>query len=424
MCVFDLFAVKSFALLRSLRSRNYRLFFFGQSINLIGNWMAMTASMWLVYRLTEDPFYVGLVGFASQIPLLFMSPFTSVIGDRVNRRKLLVILQICSFTQMTTLATIVLTGVVTVKLMIMLALIQGVINAFEFPTRQSFVVEMVNDKSDLPNALALNSSIFNLARLIGPTVAGLLIERWGEGVCYAINAVSYSAVIISLLRMVLKPYVPKTDRKNPWEDFRIGVRYAKDEGGLLRPLLLVAITAFVGFGSHTLAPVVAADLFNGDASLLGRFYSIVGIGALISAAIMGTRSSPAELRPWVVRGTFLVTIGTLLVALSKVLWLAFAGYFISGMAVVLVMVGCNTLIQSRVDDDKRSRVMGLFVMATGIAPIGQFFTGYAASTWGTRTALILCATVMGIAALAFAKPRSKQEPERIESPQPPLVPPI
>lgn len=386
--------------------------------------MATTASMWLAYRLTQDAFYVGLVGFSSQIPLLVMAPFTSVIGDRVNRRRLLVILQLCSFTQVATLATLVFTGVVTVKAMIALALVQGVINAFEFPVRQSFVVEMVNDKNDLPNALALNSSMFNIARLIGPTLAGLLIEVWGEGVCYAINAVSYFAVIYSLLRMVLRPWQPRLVKTRPWDDFRNGLRYVRSQGGLLRPLMLVAVVAFAGFGVHTLAAVVASRLFDGGPALLGRFYSIVGVGALISAAIMGTRSSPAVLRPWVVRGTFLITGGTLIIALSRVLWLTYLGYFVCGIAIVLVMVGCNTLIQSRVEDDKRSRVMGLFVMATGIAPIGQFFTGLAASTWDTRVALILCAVILAAAAIFFAKPRTKNPRCPEGPPQPPLVPPV
>lgn len=416
--------VKPLALLRSFRSRNYRLFFFGQSISLIGGWMATTASMWLAYRLTEDPFYVGFVGFASQIPLLVMAPFTSVIGDRVNRRRLLVVLQMLSLTQMASLAVTALTGVLTVKIMIALALVQGVINAFEFPVRQSFVVEMVNNKEDLPNALALNSSIFNIARLIGPTLAGIIIELWGEGVCYAINAVSYLAVIFSLLSMVLKPYQPRPNKTRPWDDFRDGLRYAMGQGGLLRPLLLVAVVAFAGFGSHTLAPVFARTIFDGDASLLGRFYSIVGIGALISAAIMGTRSSPSELRPWVVRGAFFSTVGTLIVALSAQLWLTYIGYFICGLATVLIMVGCNTLIQSRVDDDKRSRVMGLFVMATGVAPIGQFFTGLAASAWGAKTALVICGVILGVAALAFAKPRNPHSPTRIERSRPPMAPPM
>lgn len=419
--------VKPLSLLRSFRSRNYRLFFFGQSISLIGGWMATTASMWLAYRLTDDPFYVGAVGFCSQIPLLFMAPFTSVIGDRVNRRRLLVGLQICSLIQMATLATVVFTGVVTVQIMMALALVQGVINAFEFPVRQSFVVEMVNDKADLPNALALNSSMFNIARLIGPTLAGLFIELWGEAVCYAINAVSYTAVIYSLLKMQLRPWVPRLVKTRPWEDFCAGLRYVKNDGSLMRPLLLVAIVAFAGFGAHTLAPVVARTLFEGEASLLGRFYSIVGIGALISAVIMGTRSSPSVLRPWVVRGTFCGTAGTLIVGLSSVLWLTYVGYFVCGLAVVLVMVGCNTLIQSRVDDDKRSRVMGLFVMATGIAPIGQFFTGLAASAWGTRTALILCTVILAGAALAYAKPRSPvvTDPvDPVDRARPPVPPPV
>lgn len=410
--------MKTPKLLRSFRSRNYRLFFAGQAVSLVGGWMAITASMWLAFRLTGSAFYVGLVGFASQIPLLLLAPFTSVVGDRVDRRRLLMLLQVFSFAQIMTLAVVTLSGHVTVWIMVVLAAVQGIVNAFEFPVRQSFVVEMVAHRDDLPNALALNSSVFNLARLIGPTAAGITIEFWGEGVCYLLNGFGYIAVMASLWRMRVRAFQPSAQRKHPWQDFLSGLSYVHGEGRVRRPLLLVGVVALAGFGAHTLAPVLAGDVFGGDARLLGRFYSVVGGGALLAALYLGSRPEKFNLRPWIVYGTFAGALGSLIVALSEVLWLTYIGYLIDGAAVVLAMVGCNTLIQARVSDDKRGRVMGLFVTATGAIPIGQLLVGWVAEHGGARLALILCAVVLAIAAIAFAKPRSRQSLCSAKNPDP------
>ncbi|EIP99233.1 arabinose efflux permease family protein [Opitutaceae bacterium TAV1] len=398
--------MKTVSLLRSFRSRNYRLFFSGQAISLMGNWMTTTASMWLAYKLAASPFHVGLVGFATQIPLLVLAPFTGVTGDRLDRRRLLIGLQMCSLVQSASLATVTLTGNMTITVLVGLSLVQGFINAFEFPTRQSFVAEMVDRREDLPNAIALNSSMFNIARLLGPAIAGVLINRWSAGVCYAIDAVSYLPVILSLGMMRVQPRPPRERVTRAWEDFGAGLAYVRAEGGLRRPLLLVAVNALAGFGASTLASVFAGGVFDGNAAMLGHFYSAVGAGALLSAIILGTRTTVDQLRPWIVRGTVLVAASSLVIALSPSVWVAYVGYFVSGTAVVLVMAGSNTLIQARVADDKRSRVMGLFVMAQGVAPIGALLTGWAAAHWGPRLALGLCAAVMAVAAVAFAKPRS------------------
>lgn len=393
--------------LRSFKSRNYRLFFSGQAISLMGNWMTTTASMWLAYKLASSAFHVGLVGFATQIPLLLLAPFTGVTGDRLDRRRLLIGLQMCSMVQSASLAVVALSGRMSIEVLVAFSLFQGLINAFEFPTRQSFVAEMVDKREDLPNAIALNSSMFNIARLLGPAAAGILINRWSAGVCYAVDAVSYLPVIAGLCMMRVKPRPPRARETKPWEDFRAGLAYVAGEGGLRRPLLLVATNALAGFGASTLASVFAGGVFKGDASMLGHFYSCIGAGALLSAVVLGTRTSVAQLRPWIVRGTVLVVLSSSVIALSPSVWVAYAGYFISGTSVVLVMAGCNTLIQSRVDDDKRSRVMGLFTTAQGMAPIGSLLTGMAAAAWGPRVALGLCAVVMAVAAAVFAKPRTK-----------------
>lgn len=387
--------------LRALNSRNYRLFFAGQGVSLMGNWMTTTASMWLVYELSASAFYVGLVGFATQIPLLVLAPLTGVGGDRIDRRRRLVWLQVLSCLQSAALATLTLAGQMTVPVLIALCLAQGLINAWEFPTRQSFIVEMVSDKRDLPNAIALNSSAFNVARLAGPALAGALILIWGAGVCYALDAVSYLPVIGSLLAMRLPARPARVAVTRRLDDLREGFRHAARETGLRRPLLMVAVNALAGFGASILAPVFAASVFHGDSRLLGHFYSSIGAGALLSAAFLSTRTDAEDLRRWVARGAALVGFGQAVFAASPSVNFAYAALMATGFGTVLVMAGSNTLIQARVDDDKRSRVMGLFVMGQGMFPVGSFLIGALAAATSPRAAVGTCAGVCLIAAAIY-----------------------
>jgi MFS family permease len=403
--VFDVHRVTFPSFLRALNSRNYRLFYFGQMVSLVGNWMTTTTSAWLAYQLSGSAFYVGLVGFATQIPLLVLAPFTGVGGDRVDRRRRLVWLQVLSGLQSAALAVFAFSGHMTIAALIALCLAQGLINAWEFPTRQSFVIEMVDDKRDLPNAIALNSSMFNVARLAGPALAGVLILVWGAGVCYALDAVSYLPVIGSLLAMRTIPRPVRTKTTSRLKELLEGLRHAAHEPGLRRPLLMVAVNALAGFGASILAPVFAASVFHGDSRLLGNFYSAIGAGALVSAILLSTRTQAEDLRRWVVRGSALVGLGQAMFALSPSIALAYVALMATGSGVVLVMAGSNTLIQARVDDDKRSRVMGLFATGQGMFPVGSFLIGSLASATTPRIAVGVCAGVCLIAAAIYRSVR-------------------
>ena len=389
--------------LRALNSRNFRLYFAGQGTSLTGNWLGITALSWLGYELSGSAFILGLLLFSSQFPTFLLAPFAGVWSDRTNRRRLLFAANIACAAQGAALAALVLSGHATVPALIILATVRGVLNGFEFPTRQSFLIEMLEHRADLPNAIALNSSMFNVARLIGPSVAGFLIVAHGPGICFIVDALSYGPLLGSLAAMRLGPQTSPRIPGHPLADLRDGLHHVLARPALRHALLLVACTAFFGFAATVLSPVLARDVFGGDARVLGKFYAATGGGALLSALFLGTRPSALGLGSWIRRGAVLIVAALLGCALSTSLWLAIACMMINGMGVVLVMAGNNTLIQSQVDDDKRGRIMGLFVMCQGMFPFGSLAVGGLAQAAGPRTAIALCAAVMATAAWRFSR---------------------
>lgn len=397
------FTVTFPAVLHALNSRNYRLFFGGQGLSLLGNWMTVTASAWLIYELSRDPLLVGLLAFAHQIPVLLLAPLGGIWGDRVNRQRLMWWLNLLCSAQSLTLAVFAYTGHITVGWLLALSAVRGLINAVEFPTRQSFIVDLVAHKSELPNAIALNSSLFNVTRLIGPAVAGWLIATQGPELCYALDAVSYVGILISLLAMRRLPQPPPARPARPLAELRAGLDYARASAMLRPPLLLVPAVAFAGFTAGTLAPVFARDVFHGSSITLGHMYSAVGAGALCSALLLAGRKSADGLVRWILWGGFAVALAQLAFALSPVLPLALLCLAVNGFGAVLCMAGCNTLIQAQVADDKRSRVMGLFAMGQGMFPVGSLFAGLIASSLGPRIAVGVAAGLMALATLQFAR---------------------
>lgn len=389
--------------LRALSSQNYRRFFVGQGVSLVGNWMTTTAASWLAYELSHSAFIVGLVPFASQIPLLVLAPFGGVLGDRRDRRTLLIVLSWISvvYSSLLTLATA--TGHATVSLLVALAGLRGLVNAVEFPTRQSFIVELIQQKDHLPNAIALNSTLFNLARVVGPAFAGVMIVTIGPALCFALDALSFIAVIISLHTIGLPARQPAGERPHPWDELLDGLRYVRNHPGLRSPLLLVAQISLVGFAASILAPVFARDVFHRDAQALGYMFSAVGAGALVSAGLLTNRTSPEGLPSWIGRGAWLLGLSQLGFALSPSLPLALGFLCINGMGIVLVMAGSNTLIQARVEDRLRGRVMGLFVMAQGMYPVGSLLIGAFASAFTPVWAVSACALATSAAAFIFLR---------------------
>lgn len=389
--------------LRALDSRNYRLFFAGQAISLIGNWMSSTAMAWLSYELSGSAFVLGILLFASQAPVLFFASVGGVLSDRIHRRRLLVAVNLGCAAQAAALAIVTLTGHATVPWLIGLALVRGLLNAVEYPTRQSFLIEMVGRRTDLPNAIALNSSMFNVARLIGPSIGGVLIVARGPAACFVIDAVSYAAILASLVAMRLPRRDASPARAHPLAELRAGVRYVAGEPALRASLIMVAATSLAGFATSVLAPVFARDVFHGDARVLGRFYSAMAIGSLLSAGFLSTRRSAAGLSRSISFGAALVAVAMAGFALSPSLWLSYGCMIVNGAGAVLVMAGNNTLLQAHVADNIRGRVMGLFSMCQGAFPLGSLAAGAIANAGGPRTAVGICAGIMALAAWAFSR---------------------
>jgi MFS family permease len=386
-------------LARALKHRNYRLFFAGQSVSLIGTWLTRVATAWLVYRLTHSALALGLVGFAGQLPTFFLAPFAGVWVDRWNRHRVLVVTQALAAVQSALLAGLSLAGVITVRDIILLSVFQGVINAVDMPARQSFVVEMVEDRADLPNAIALNSSMFNGARLIGPSIAGVLIAWVGEGWCFLLDAVSYLAVIASLLAMHVAVRARPRASGHVLRELREGVRYVAGFVPIRSVLLLLALVGLFGMPYTVLMPIVAAQVLHGGPHTLGFLMAAAGLGALCGALYLASRRTILGLGRIVAWTAGIFGLGLVAFSRSHVLWLSLPLMAVVGMAMMVQMASSNTILQTLVDEDKRGRVMSFYAMAFfGTAPLGSLFAGSLASRIGAPNTIL----AGGVACLASA----------------------
>ncbi len=399
-------------LLRALRSRNYRFFFAGQSVSLVGTWMQQVAMSWLVYRLTGSAWLLGVVGFSSQIPTFVLSPVAGVLADRWTRRSLLVVTQSCAMLQAVALAAVVLTGIVQVWHIVLLSLMLGIVNAFDIPVRQSFVVEMVDDRSDLGNAIALNSSMVNGARLIGPSIAGLLVSAIGEGICFVLNAASYLAVILALAAMRLEPRVLPLRRRRIHHELFEGLAYSFGFVPIRNILLLVALVSLVGMPYMVLLPVFARDVFHGGAHTYGFLMTASGVGALASTLFLASRKSVLGLGRLIPLSAAMFGAGVSVLALSGSLVLSLAALGAAGFGVMAQVAASNTILQTIVDEDKRGRVMSLFAMAfMGMTPFGSLAAGALATSIGPRDTILLggVAVLAGTALFARALPALREK---------------
>jgi MFS family permease len=368
---------------RALRHRNFQLFYFGQSISLIGTWMTRLATSWLVYRLTHSALLLGIVSFSGQILAFFFAPFAGVWVERLNRRKLLVWTQIAGAIQSLLLAVLTLAHVITLWEIIALSALQGFINAFDMPGRQSFLVQMVEDRNDLSNAIAINSSMANAARLIGPAVAGLVIAAFGEGWCFLIDGVSYFAVVASLLMMRVKPMDSRRKAASMFEDMREGWDYVRGFGPIRTILLLFALISLMGYSWSTLLPLFAGQVLHGGPHTLGWLSGASGLGALLSAISLALRKSVVGLTRMVQVSTAMLGGALILFGLSHTAWLSIVLMVFVGFGMIQCASVSNTIVQSVVSEDKRARVMSYYTMAFfGAAPFGSLFAGVLAHRIG------------------------------------------
>ena len=376
--------------LRALRHRNYRLFFGGQSISLIGTWMTRIATSWLVYRLTDSAWLLGVVGFAGQIPTFLLAPFAGVWVDRLNRHRLLVVTQVLAMLQSFALAVLALSNRITVWDVIWLSAFQGLINAFDMPARQAFVVEMVDEREDLSNAIALNSSMVNMARLIGPSLAGIVIAAVGEGYCFLIDGLSYLAVIASLLLMRIRGGAVRQRAKSMLGELSEGWTYVSRSTAIRALLLLLALVSLVGMPYTVLMPIFAGSILHGGAHTLGFLMAASGVGALAGAVHLASRKTVLGLGRVTAFSAALFGAGLITFSLSRWFWLSLALMFVTGLGMMQQMAATNTILQTIVDEEKRGRVMSYYTMAfVGMAPFGSLIAGTVAAHIGAPRTLLI-----------------------------------
>jgi MFS family permease len=390
----------------SLESRNYRLYFSGQSISLIGSWMQTIAMSWLVYQLTKSVFLLGLVGFTSQIPSFILSPFAGVITDRFNRRRIMILTQILFMVQALILCALVLTNIIQVWHIIVLSLIFGFISAFDAPARQSMVIDLIDKPENLGNAIALNSAMFNGARLVGPAIAGFMIALVGEGVCFLINAVSYIAVIVSLFKIEITYNYKNQGFENINKGLKEGLKYTFGFYPIRTLLIILSIISFVGMPYAALMPAYVDKMLKGDSHTLGFMMSVAGAGAFSAAIYLASRKTVVGLGKFISVNTFIFSIGLIGISLSTNFWLSLFFIFFIGFSMIASVASINTLIQTLTDEDKRGRVMSFYAMALmGVNPIGNLCTGSIASGIGLPSTLLFGGIILIIAGIWFESTR-------------------
>lgn len=397
---------------RALAHRNYRLFFAGQGISLIGTWMTRVATGWLVFRLggADAALLLGLVGFAGQIPAFVLGPVAGALVDRWDRHRTLVITQVLALLQSALLALVAFShqsGAATLWYVGALSLFQGLINAFDMPVRQSFLVEMIGSREDLPNAIALNSSLVNGARLVGPSVAGALIAVAGEAWCFLVDAVSYLAVIAALLAMRVTPRNRVSARNPVWQEVVAGFRYAFGFAPIRAILLLLSLISFMGMPYTVLLPIFAASLEGGPLTF-GFLTGASGIGALLGAIHLASRQTVLGLGTLIVLASVAFGLGLVGLALSRVLWLSLLCMLVTGFGMMVQMASSNTILQTIVEDEQRGRVMSFYSMAfLGMAPFGSLFAGSVAGTIGAPGTVLIggIACILGAVLFALELPR-------------------
>jgi MFS family permease len=392
-------------MLRALDHRNYRLFFIGQSISLIGTWMTRIATSWLIYRLTNSALLLGVVGFVGQLPSFLLTPAAGVLVDRWNRHRLVVATQVMAMAQALALAALTLTGVVRIWHLIALSAFRGVIDAFDMPARQAFVVEMVERREDLSNAIALNSVVVNSARLLGPSLAGVIIAAVGEGWCFMLDGISYLAVIASLLLMTLPRTVPEQiEGKNLLRQFREGWSYIVRFKPIRNILYLLALLNLIGMPYTVLMPIFADEILGGGPYTFGWLMAASGVGALMGALFLAARKTVLGLGKFipVMAGAF--GAGLIAFSFSRELWLSLLLRVVTGLGFMAHMTVSNTLLQTILEEDKRGRVMSFYTVAVmGTMPFGSLLAGAMGARIGAPHTLLISGICCVVGALWFAR---------------------
>jgi len=386
---------------RALKHRNFQLFIIGQLISLVGTWMQTTAQQWLVYKLTGSVAVLGLFGFASQVPMLLLAWMGGYVGDRYNRHRGVIVTQSLSMILAFVLAALTLTHLIREWHLIVIALLVGIVNAFDVPIRQSFFVHMVG-REDLPNAIALNSSIFNGARVVGPAIAGFAIVLVGEGWCFFLNGVSFIAVLVALLMMRIEPFVKKPPDESPVRSFVQGFKFAMHDVPIRSSLIILCVLSMFGLQYSVFLPIYAHDILHGEAGTLGLLMSAAGVGAFLGALQFAARTNYTGLARWIAATCTVCAVGLIIMSRATAFWLCATVLFIVGFAATSQMAATNTIIQERVPDELRSRLMAVYAtMFMGVQPIGALLAGGVAKRIGTPNTVLLFGSLVLVGSLFF-----------------------
>jgi MFS family permease len=399
------------SLLRALRHRNYRLFFAGQSLSLVGTWITRIATGWLVYRLTGSALLLGIVGFCGQVPTLFLAPVAGVFVDRWDRHRVLIVTQVLSMLQSLALAVLALAGIITVPMVLGLLVCQGVINAFDTPARQAFVVTMIDDRADLPNAIALNSSMVNASRILGPSIGGVLIAAVGEGWCFLLDAISYLAVIASLVAMRVPSRAHRAPQTRVAEELRAGFEYVTRFAPIGTALLLLALVSTMGMPYTVLMPAVAAKILHGGPHTLGLLMAASGAGALAGVVYLASRRTVVGLGRVIAIASGVFGVALMAFSRSRSLWLSLLILPLVGAGFMVSLAATNTVVQTITEERFRGRVMAFYTMAfLGTAPLGSLLAGVLADRIGEPATILAggAACVLGSLWFASRLPRLRE----------------
>jgi MFS family permease len=395
--------VVRFGIFHSLRYRNFRLFFFGQSISLVGTWMQQVAMSWLVYEITRSPLYLGVISFSSQIPAFLLSPLAGVYADKWNRHRILVVTQTLSMVQAFVLAALTFSGRIEVWHVLVLSLFIGCVHSLDIPSRQSFIIEMVERKENLSNAIALNSLMFNAARLVGPAIAGVIIAYTDEAVCFSLNGISFLAVIFSLLAMKVRSQEKTPGNSHIWEKLREGFVYAYGFFPIRQILIILVVMNLMGSSYSVLLPVYTKEVLGGDSGMYGFLVASAGMGALLATIFLARRKSVLGLGKMIVVASGIFGLGLAAFSLSRVFWLSSLLLAFSAFWLMTCLASCNIILQTIVDDDKRGRVMSLYAMAfMGTMSIGGLLVGALAGKFGVTDTMLVASICCIGGALVFA----------------------
>jgi MFS family permease len=381
---------------RSLKHSNFRLHFTGQAISLVGTWMQRVAVSWLVYRLTGSAFLLGLVTFLSLIPSLILSPFAGSFIDRHDRFRIVMITQIGLMLQAGVLAAMVWLNYYNMFWICILSAIQGIINAFDTTARQSLMIDLVDDKEDLPNAIALNSSAFNVARLLGPALAGIVLSTMGEDVCFLLNFLSFIGVVVCLMMMKIKTLPRSSGKENIWKDLRRGYDYLRESPDLSSLILMLGASSLFVIPYATLLPIFAKDVFNGNATTFSWFESAAGMGALVSGIYMARMKANVDLMQIVIFASSLFAVALIGLAFSGSLTLALLATVVSGIGLMTQNAAINTYLQTHASSEMRARTLSYYIMAyQGMLPLGSLMVGALTHVYGVQL-VVLMEGIMGV----------------------------